>query len=59
MVDKTTNRRYYLHRAVKKQFNARVSPRKKLVYIAYNLIEEDKVKELQTKFNYTIQTEIV
>lgn len=54
---KQQNRRYYLHRCVKKLDGVTVKSRKRTVYVPYDIELSEKLKELQ-QFNYNIQTEI-
>ena len=52
------NRRYYLHRVIKKTKNVVVNPKNKTVYIPFDLELSPKITELRDTYNYSIQTEI-
>ncbi|MEQ3500634.1 hypothetical protein ABMY20_12825 [Tenacibaculum sp. SSH1-16] len=51
------NRRYYLHRCVKRIKGVTVKARQRTVLVPFDLELTDKLKELQN-LNYSIQTEI-
>lgn len=55
---KEVNRRYYLHRTVKRLKNVRVNSKDKTVFIPFNRDLTPKIKELRDQYNYSIQTEI-
>lgn len=54
---KQNNRRYYLHRCLKKLKNVSVKAKKRTIYMPFDMERTDKMKELQ-QLNYSIQTEI-
>lgn len=59
MAGKVENRRYYLHRQIKKK-GIRYNPSEYTVYLPYDHQIIDKhVLLLQAEFAYAIQTEIV
>lgn len=53
------NRRYYLHRVVRKQ-GLELSVKQKTIYVPWNIGGLSKhVKELRDKYYYVIQTKII
>lgn len=54
------NRRYYIHRVLKKQPNVTVQARQRIVNVPYDLdlAQYPKIKELQ-QAHYNIQTTII
>lgn len=56
---KSKNRKYYLHRKLKKEATgAYLKSQKKTVYISGDEDITDTIRELQNEFGYSIQYEI-
>ena len=55
---KENQRRYLLHRKVKKE-GCRVLARRRTIYISYKQeVLSESILELRDRFNYSVQTEI-